>query len=185
MTIAPTDFIFDTGRLHVRPIGEGDEALYSGLYTDPETMRWISPPLTVDEAARCFHAAVASMSRRPLAALHLAILERETSLPLGLCGVQEFDSCATRLELGSILLARARGSGFAREAKAGLIGRLFSLLPVDEICLEYQRGNVAALRSNLSIGFSPEVSVIPDGQTIEWCRMSVHRNAWYCLSGNS
>ena len=47
-----------TARLCLRPLQPEDEALYVGLYTDPDTLRHVLAPQTGDAARRGFAAAL-------------------------------------------------------------------------------------------------------------------------------
>src|SRR4030095_3059172 len=47
-------------RLTLRSIRESDEELYSELFCDPETMRYIGPPWTRPEAAQAFRGVLAA-----------------------------------------------------------------------------------------------------------------------------
>ena len=46
--------VLETSRLRLRPMETRDEAMFRHLYTDPEVMRRILPPLSVEAAARNF-----------------------------------------------------------------------------------------------------------------------------------
>ena len=171
-------FAFDTERLHLRPLNAGDDILHRDLYTDAETMRHVGPPLSVEQARRSFLKTIALMHKQPTAWLLLAIFTKATMEPIGVCGVPHFDASASRLEVGVMLLPGFHGAGFAKESKTGLMRRLFSLLPVSEIWVEYELGNVAAARSNASIGFLPcQDAMIGSGKPGK-CVMSVRRDSW-------
>ncbi|MEO8742961.1 MAG: GNAT family N-acetyltransferase [Lysobacteraceae bacterium] len=172
-------FAFNTERLHLRPLNAGDEILYRDLYTDAETMRHIAPPLSIEQSRRSFLKTLALMHKQPTAWLLLAILTKATMEPIGICGVPHFDAGASRFEVGVMLLSGFHGAGFAKESKTGLMRRLFSLLPVSEIWVEYELGNVAAARSNRSIGFLPcQDAMIGSGKPGK-CVMSVCRESWW------
>ena len=126
-------FEIDTERLHLRPLQMGDEALFHALYTDPDSMRFIAPPLSAAQAARYFRSTVAGMQTTPIRWLSLAMLRKQSQQPVGICGVSDFDAAARRLEVGILLTAEARSQGIAREGLTALMNRLFELLPVDEL----------------------------------------------------
>ncbi|OOG38138.1 GNAT family N-acetyltransferase [Rhodanobacter sp. C05] len=147
-------FEFETERLQLRLLAARDEALFCGLYTDPETMRFIGQPLTAGQAARYFQRAMAGMHQQPCKWLYLAILEKESGQPLGVCGVPQFDKDATRLEVGLVLATEARSRGYAREGLAALVKRVFEVSSVVEIWAQFSTEHVAAERLVIDIGFS-------------------------------
>ncbi|MEO5596967.1 MAG: GNAT family N-acetyltransferase, partial [Lysobacteraceae bacterium] len=93
------------------------------------------------------------------------------------------DSTAERLEIGILLLATARGTGFAKEAKTALAQRLFECLPVAEIWVEYEAGNTAAKRSFTSLGFKQCTGQIAGSGNSNKRIMSVQRTTW-CKPGS-
>lgn len=180
--VEPHAFNIDTHDLNLRPIQPADEAFYCSLYTNPTVMYFVAPALTPDQAQRGFLKTLDLMQARPMACLLLVIVDRTTQRPVGLCGVPQFDADANTLEIGVMLLPDAQGKGYAKQSKIGLMQRLFSALPANEICIRYQPENSAAARSNRSIGFLP--SALPcRAETSGTCRMSVMRQMWCTPDG--
>jgi RimJ/RimL family protein N-acetyltransferase len=170
-------FEFETRRLLLRPLEAVDEALFCGLYTDVDTMRFIGDPLTLERAARSFRKAVASWSKDPLDRAFLTVLEKATQRPLGICAIVRFQANMTSAEVGIMLKADARSRGYAREGLGGLVQRTFRLFPVDEIRVECSALNPVVERMVNSIGFrlcdNPATKVGPLLQR-SW---SVHRSS--------
>lgn len=148
-------FEIDTERLRLRPLQAGDEALFHALYTDPDTMRFIAPPLSAEQAARLFRKTVAGMQQQPFRWLSLAIVQNLSQQAFGICGVSDFAAGAKRLEVGILLTAEARSRGIALEALAALVQRMFDVLSVDEIwlqcCGEYPAIERLAIRVGMAL----------------------------------
>lgn len=179
MIAAPLSaFAFETERLRLRPLEAGDEALFSGLYTDPETMRFIAQPLSAQQAAKSFRGIIDSPAGRPARSVFLAILEKVTLQPLGICGVPQFDAGAIRLEVGILLRAEARSQGFAKEALTALVKRIFAVLPVDEIAVQFSAECPAVERLNISVGFVSCADVAEEEGLLPKRHWSVHRSSW-------
>lgn len=146
-------FTWETERLCLRSLAEGDEALFHELYTDPETMRFIGTPLSVEQATLKFGKTLGAMRRRPFKCLFLTILEKTSQLPLGICGMPQFDSDAIRQEVGLVLVRQARSKGIAREGLAALVNRIFAMSSVEEVWAQFSAENLAAQQLVVAVGF--------------------------------
>ena len=179
--VAPSAFEFETARLRMRPLGEGDEELFCRLYTDPETMRFIGPPMTPERAARSFRKALNMLRKQPIEWVFVVVVDKSTGNRLGICGIPAFSDTAQRLEVGMMLLAEARARGFSEEGLAGLIDHLFSILPVEEVWVEYSPEHTAAERLTISIGLLPITHITP--RTSNSRTRSAQRETW-CVPGS-
>ena len=179
-------FEIDTERLHLRPLQPGDEALFHALYTDPDTMRFIAPPLSAAQAARYFRRTVAGMQATPIRWLSLTMLRKLSQQPVGICGVSNFDAAARRLEVGILLTAEARSQGVAREGLAALMNRLFEVLPVDELWVQFSVECATVKRLNSSLGFEPCAVAAGEGGLASGgkCIWSVQRSTWFIQRSN-
>ncbi|MDR3389439.1 MAG: GNAT family N-acetyltransferase [Rudaea sp.] len=182
--IALTDFDLETERLRLRPLQACDEALYCGLYTDAETMRYIGEPLAPVRVARCFRKVLCLMYKQPIEWLSLTVLDKATQLPVGICGVPAFDATASRLEVGMMLRRQARTRGLAREGLEALVRKLFSVLSVGEIWVEYSPEHSAAGGLVRSMGFSPRAEPVTAGESLGKCIWSACRETWYSTAGD-
>lgn len=145
-----------TPRLDLRPIGESDASLYCRLYTDPEVMRLIAPPLSQDAARRAFDAALAQ-SRRPVPALRLwVIFERDPGRDVGIVALIRHRDRDDALELGAMLLAAAQGRGLAAAAQVALLDRHFSDPGNHVVWSRNAVGNRAAVAVRRKLGFEPD-----------------------------
>ena len=69
-------FDFETERRRLRTLETGDETLLHDFYTDPETMRFVAPPLSAEQAAGRFRNILTGMHEQPIKWLSLAMLEK-------------------------------------------------------------------------------------------------------------
>lgn len=120
---------FDTPRLHVRPLAECDEALYCSLYTDPKVMRYIATPVSLEAAQRSFRAACRLQSPWPQ---RWIVSERGTCDDIGMLA---FFADGDAAEIGVMLLADRQGRGYASEAIAALVDRVFNTPVLDRPAL--------------------------------------------------
>ena len=99
----------------MRRLHEDDEALYCGLYTDAETMRFICAPLSPERAARSFRKVLASKTQAN-GPRYFAMFDKATQHVIGLCAIQQPDAEMQRAEVGMMLKSEARARGYATEA---------------------------------------------------------------------
>jgi RimJ/RimL family protein N-acetyltransferase len=171
-------FDFDTERVRLRLADAGDEALFHELYTDPETMRFIGPPLSAEQAASSFEKIVARQRERSFAGRFLIILSKATLQPVGICGTAQYGTDALRLEIGIVLKSEARSKGLAEEVLTALMNRIFALTPIEEICVQFSGLSPAAERLNGRMGFAPCIDA-PQGEGALSKRIcSIHRSSW-------
>lgn len=167
-------FPVETARLRTRPLLADDEALYSHLYMDGETMRYIGTPLSAERAARSFRSTLAGMERSPIERLFLAVIEKSSATTVGICSLQEFDSTRRTVQAGIMFLEAARAQGYAKEAFVGLIQAVFAELPVDELWVQFAADHVAVRRGVISVGFTRGEAIGPEQRSV-W---SVRRESW-------
>jgi RimJ/RimL family protein N-acetyltransferase len=177
-------FAFETERLRTRPLQADDEALYCGLYTDADTMRYIGEPMSSESAARSFRKTLVLMQQQPHGWLTLAIIDKATQQPIGLCGIPQFDCNANRLEIGILLRSEGRSRGFGRETLAALMHRTFTLLPVDELRVDFSAESPVAKRLYRGLGFKPRIEAANDVAASSRCNWSVYRQTW-CNTGSN
>lgn len=146
-------FVFETPRLHVRPLHADDAPVYCDLYTDAETQRHTGGALAASAAARSFGAALAAPRRRPLRQLYLMLCDRRDGCGLGMVGLNGIDEPARRTEIGILMTPQARGAGYAREGFGALAMQIFRRFPIDEIYVQYATQNIGADRLATGVGF--------------------------------
>lgn len=172
-------FTFATERLQLRPLDPADEALYHELYTDPDTMRFIAAPLTVEQAANSFRKVLARQCGSSLKGRCLVMLEQATLQPVGICGTSQYDTEGRRLEVGILLTPEARRRGFAREALTALLERIFAMSSVQEIYVRFSARCPAVERLNIRVGFTPCAGDVQEEGPLSKRVWSVRRSSWY------
>jgi len=168
---------FETERLRMRRLQAEDEALFLDLYTDAETMRYIGEPLSPERAARSFRKTLATSDQDPPERVFLAILDKATQRPLGICAIVQFEAGMTRAEVGIMLKSDARSKGFAREVLGGLVRTTFSAFPVDEIWAQCSIQNPVIEHVFSSLGFTLCGCRAIDAGTLLQRIWSVHRSS--------
>lgn len=84
------------------------------------------------------------------------ISENGTNKYLGQCDLMMIDNIARKAELAIVLLADARGKGYASEAIRLLLGYAFNTLNLNRVWLKCARDNSAAVKCYESVGFKTE-----------------------------
>lgn len=177
MKIRPRSVVqaFETPRLHLRPLGEGDEALYCHLYTDPGMMRHIGAPLSAAAALRSFHKARALSAQAAPAMQLWTITEHGSSAGLGLLAQVHHGDATDVAELGIMLVADAQGRGLAAEAMEALTERLFAQPEIRRLWTAQLPTNTAVVRLMQRLGFERDLT---SGKgTAEW-RWVMDRARW-------
>ena len=134
----------------MRPLGEGDEALYCRLYTDPALMRNIAAPMSSEAAKRSFGAACRQQSPH---IQRWIVHERAGGNEIGMLALVRHHGLA---EVGVMLLEGWDGRGFATESMAALVDRVFSLGLLPSLYAHQSVGdNPPVRRLMLKLGFTP------------------------------
>ncbi len=161
----------------MRPLSEGDAGLYCDLYGDPDTMRFVGPPLSRERALRSFRKALAALHRRPLERLLLVIVAKASQQSIGISAFQDFDARRRRVEAGMMLGCGSRGRGFGKEGLCALVTYAFAEFPVDEVWIQHAAANSNAQRVPVSLGLARNTDpAYADGSgRLIW---SAHRESW-------
>jgi RimJ/RimL family protein N-acetyltransferase len=167
---------FDTSRLHLRPIGECDQALYRQLYTDPELMRHIAEPMTADAATRSFDAARRQQS---WSKQRWILVDRLSTVPTGIGILGLFVDADTTdgasAEIGVMLREEWQCRGLAAEAIMAMAGRMFGAGALDRIWTRHAPGNPLARGLMEKLRFQPmEPADAPPSQM----RWALPRSRW-------
>ena len=165
----------------MRRLGPDDEALYCGLYTDAETMRFIAKPWSMERARRMF-SKILALSNAPNEPKYFALLEQDTQRAIGLCAIQRPDAEMQAAEVGMMLNSAAWGRGYATEAFAALITTALLALPIDTVWVQYHPANTAAERLFIGLGFLPATDVAIGDVHHAQCTRTMRRSAWGALN---
>lgn len=193
--LAPTDhaasppmLIFETPRLHLRPLGPGDEALYCHLYTDAEVMRHVGAPMTADAARRSFRVARQLATRGGTAAQRWVVFEHGSPAPIGLLALiadaasadHARDGNAGTAEVGLMLRADRQRRGVAVAAIGAVANRVFGPGAgagpgLRLLWARHAARNVAATRLMLRLGFTRLPPRLPGEAEVRW---QMPRDRW-------
>lgn len=116
---------FQTARLRMRALAATDAPLYIGLYTDAEVMRHVGRPEEVEAAAEAFGSVMRQMRAAPPRLRYWAVDACDGAGPIGMLAMLPGLEPGS-VELGILLWPGSHGRGYATEAVAGLIGRIFA-----------------------------------------------------------
>ena len=112
--------------------------MYCRVYSDPDLMRHVGKPLTVVEAAASFAVACRQNAAGGASGWWVAV-PRASVDGIGLLGTVRHDR---RVEVGVMLLPRWQGNGYALEAVAALIDRVFEQ-DADVVRMSHSESNAA------------------------------------------
>lgn len=172
--------MLQTEHLRMRPVVPDDAALYCRLYGDPETMRFVGPPLSQEQAQRGFRKVLELLERRPIELVLWVIVERATDRSIGIAAFQDFDPGRRRVQAGMMLDGGARGRGFGKEGLRALIEHAFATFAVDEVWTQHAADNTDARRLTLSLGLSHNTET-KSGKLVR----SAYRHSWLAVSTSS
>jgi RimJ/RimL family protein N-acetyltransferase len=166
---------FDTARLTVRPLDGRDGALYCRLYTDPDVMRLIGPPMAADAAARSFVTAL-RLNGQGAWPQRWALVDLASSADIGLLGLVPHPDAPAAVEVGVMLLPAWQGRGIASEVIAAAAEGLFALdaPAIAGLWTRHEGTNGLAIGLMRKLGFRRE-----DGEDWRW-RLS--RTDWKSLN---
>ena len=167
---------FHSERLSMRALSEGDAALYCDLYGDPDTMRFVGPPLSRERALRSFRKALASQ-RQPLERLFLVIVEKAGRRAIGMSALLDFDARRRRVQAGIMLRCESHGRGFGKEGMSALVSYAFAVFPVDEVWVQHAADHSTARRVPISLGFSRNTDAAHDDGSGKFI-WSAYRESW-------
>ena len=160
---------YDTLRLHLRPISNGDQALYCHLYTNDALMQHIATPMSLEAAQRSFLSACAQQSQdRQRWIIH----ERSSHQYIGLVALFATDDVA---EIGVMLVASAHGCGMATEAMAAIVDRAFAEGSIRLLWIRQQVSNVPVVSMMQRLGFARLPNGGPDATEVRW---DLSRERW-------
>ena len=138
-------------RLDLRPLADGDQALYVQLYGDPQVMQHIGPAQDAGTAARGFAAALRYNAATPPARLFWVIQDRIGMQALGLIGLTLDEPGGG--EVGVLLPAGQQGRGLATEAIAALADHAFGTLQLQRLHTRHAPGHALAAGLMATLGF--------------------------------
>jgi RimJ/RimL family protein N-acetyltransferase len=173
----------DTERLSMRRLSKADERFFCDLYADPDTMRFVGPPLSQEQAQRSFGIILSYLNRRPLERLFMLIVEKAQEQAIGIGSLQDLNTSRRRVEAGVVLKTGTRALGFGKEALAALVTRGFAIFPVDEVWIQHAAANSLARGVPVSLGLSRNLEAEASDETNAGSAKNVwsaYRESWCC-----
>lgn len=149
-------------RLDMRPLDEGDEALYVRLYGDAAVMQRIASPQDPRTAALGFRAALRMNAAEVPTRLFWVIRQRRPPLALGLLGLSLDGEGGG--EVGVVLPLEHQGRGIATEAIAALADHAFGAMPLHRLHTRHDDGHGLAAGLMATLGFARTAVEAPSGR---------------------
>ncbi|QNP39489.1 GNAT family N-acetyltransferase [Lysobacter solisilvae (ex Woo and Kim 2020)] len=171
--------VLETPRLRLRPMEAGDEAMFCHLYTDPDVMRRILPPLSSEAATQsfrraCAHNAKDAPGHRFWAIDHKAVEDVQSASAIGMAALLR---SGDRAELGVMLRHGWWNRGISSEAFVPLIDHAFLGMGLALVYAERPDDDHARIIDRLldRFGFvhAPERATAPSQ-----CRWELPRATW-------
>ena len=153
--------VLETARFQLQPIDvqdAGHRAVYIHLYTDPEVMAQIGPPLTPAAAERGFNRLCELTAGDRPGHCYWVIVERASNLVIGFAGFRRHDE---RAEIGAMLRKEWWRQGVATEAFAGMLEHAWTSMGLAAVFGESLEGHmpiVGALFERLGFHKAPNHS---------------------------
>lgn len=150
-------------RLDMRPLAEGDQALYVRLYTDPQVMQRIGMPQDSATATMGFGLALRFNEATPPLRLFWVIHDRSQARDLGLLGLTLDETGGG--EVGVVLPEEHQGRGVATEAIAALADHAFAAMQLQRLHTRHEDGHGLAAGLMATLGFEASA---PDTCSARW-----------------
>lgn len=125
-----TDAVMHTARLRLRLLDARDAALYRALYTCPQVMHRIMPPMTVAAADAAF---VRACRHNTLDAPGHRLWVLECEAGSGAVGIAALQRSGRQAEIGAVLHREWWGRRICSEAFVSIIAHAFNAMGVDEV----------------------------------------------------
>ncbi|PMG42030.1 GNAT family N-acetyltransferase [Shewanella sp. 10N.286.52.B9] len=145
------NYSFNTQRLSMRLIQQGDFDIFVQLYSDPKTMRKICAPFEPKQIKQFFETAIQN-NLTPTKKYWVWVIEHNNQA-IGLQSLFAQQNQSNRADIGIMLLRQYNGKLLAEEATIGLISFGFSQLRFERIYAQYDSTNYATHRSTQKLGF--------------------------------
>lgn len=158
MTARPDAVVIESARQWLRPFSHGDAGFVQALVNDADWLRFIG-----DRNIYSNEAAVAYVDRLEAhRARHgfglLAVIDRDTGEPIGMCGLLQRDTLAD-VDLGFAYLAAHRGRGLAREAAAATLAHARDVLRLPRVVAISSLDHAASHRLLTGVGMRREADI--------------------------
>jgi RimJ/RimL family protein N-acetyltransferase len=165
-------------RLGFRLIEAGDEALYSGLFTDAKTVQHFMKPLSPEEAKQSFAKAVAYSGQTPWKQRVTVIESKLTRKPIGIASIKMVGTDLRIAEVGVLLRPGAQSKAFASEASVALLNSAFRRYAIDGIVASVAQGHRIGERLVKTLFYSRGQDLPPSGVRGPRTEWTLSREDW-------
>lgn len=156
--------MFETIRLHLRPIELADAPFIVELLNDPGWLRFIGDRnvRSIADAEAYIESRLIAQQRRVGYSL-LRVAMKDTDEPIGMCGLVQRDGLDDA-DIGFAFLARHTGKGYAFESARAVMREADVTYRIDRVVAICDPDNTASIRLLEKLGFGFEKMVrLPNG----------------------
>ncbi len=144
---------FITARTQIRELDASDRDLYCQLYGSPQTMQFIAPALTEQQAQKAFLNELKSANKFPRRRYVFSVIETSSVDRIGIVAlVCDKENCQSA-ELGCMFLPTATGKKFAFECMRRMMQFAFEQLQLTELWGEHSINHVRSTKLMRDLGF--------------------------------
>lgn len=142
-------------RILLREFRDSDVVALAAIHSDPRALRYYAPEVgTLEHTQMLVDMFVQWANENPRDNFQLAIVDRETDVLMGSCGVRRKGCAADRAEFGIGIGSTWWGKGIAQEAARLILGFGFSELDLNEVYGVAVSANTAVSRFVQRLGFT-------------------------------
>ncbi|HLX91344.1 MAG TPA: GNAT family N-acetyltransferase [Puia sp.] len=163
--------IFETQRLVVRQLTEGDAENFYILNSDPEVMRYIRAPKTRIQATQFLLDNIDYYEDFPVFG-RWALVEKANNQFIGSFMLRPSVLIENRTELGYAMFRHRWGQGFATESVKGGLEYAFGTLKLPSVIAITQKDNMASKKVLLKSGFTQIDNVKDQGRIVNLFSLS-------------
>jgi RimJ/RimL family protein N-acetyltransferase len=146
--------LFESERLTYRNLTGDDKDFYCTLYSDDELMRFIEIDNAYSKVEDYFENTLKAINKPKPKYKLLVIEQKQSSIPLGVMGIDNIDYSQSTADLGIILTRHAQGKNIPYEATMATLKYIFDTLNIQHVSTSFQIMNKPILRLVERIGFS-------------------------------
>lgn len=144
--------MIESDELSLTKLSQQDQDFYIGIFTDAELLKYISKPLSTDEAAKSFEKTLKKMLWTPPEIILYCINSKLYNEKIGVIGFKWNQLNITSVEIG-VIIKNYQRQGFANKAKTLLIQHAFDEFCINKIIATCDKKNNAANYSFSKLGF--------------------------------
>jgi RimJ/RimL family protein N-acetyltransferase len=162
---------FTTERLLIRPLVEQDNAMYVGLYTDANIMKYIGEPLSGEAAEKAFARTIKAMQKPKPKTMTWAIVTLADKKNIGIQALswqrptfnhKQITPNNNQADIGIMLTSASQGQRIPAESLNMLIAYAFNELGLDMITAYHSKINLKSQRVFDKLGFIFDAKVQPE-----------------------